>query len=137
MIAVMQTGQNCLQACLASFLELPLDEVPDFVNGTGDDWVQQCNAWLLARGWRSLAYKPTLDDVPNNAHLPWPRVTWWPKGWSIVQGTPIAGLPCARDVPDQIVEHVCVAYDGKVVHDPSPRRRGLAEVCCYWELTRP
>ena len=37
-------GGNCYQACIASILELPLDEVPDMApvmvatEGTGEDW---------------------------------------------------------------------------------------------------
>ena len=147
-IPVMQTrltkagAANCLQACLASILELPLDAVPDFVNGydgDGHEWLDRCYAWLRERGWECQAFKPTLQDaaaVPDDMHFPWDRVTWWPEGYSIAQGVSRPGMPCAISAAERTVEHVCVALDGKVVHDPFPGGTGLAEVCCYWRFAR-
>jgi hypothetical protein len=54
MIPVKQTvftvpGGDCFAACVASILEVPLEEVPNFCAG-GADWLFEANRWLGTRG---------------------------------------------------------------------------------------
>jgi hypothetical protein len=44
---------NCLQAAIASVLELPLEDVPDFANRNGEEnpnWLVDICDWSLGRG---------------------------------------------------------------------------------------
>ena len=86
---------NCFAACVASILELSLDEVPDF---RGDDWFEQWQEWLAARNLY-LVYL----GLPGYE-------SWKPKGYSIANGL------CGG------VRHALVCYDGEVVWNPHPRR---------------
>lgn len=88
---------NCLSACLASILEVPIDDVPLFLGAYWDDFLP----WLKDRGlWVSL-YKAE-DYVP--------------PGYSIAAG------PSKRFAGKL---HACVAFNGMIVHDPHPSRDGL------------
>lgn len=81
---------NCLNACIASILELPLDDVPEF----GDDWLTELNDFLRSRG---LSYRRIPVDGAK------------PSGYGTIEGvSPRGGL------------HACVALDGELVWDPHP-----------------
>lgn len=102
---------NCLSACLASLLELPLDEVPHF---TGEGWRHRLDEWLAARGQWVLAFAPpepsSLDDA----------AAWLDaavRGYAIVSGRSPRGLL-----------HATVWRGGELVHDPHPSRAGLLGV---------
>ncbi len=89
---------NCFSACLASILEISIEEVPLFLGPYWDDFLP----WLKDRGlWASL-YRRSEGHVP--------------PGYSI------AGGPSKRFAGKM---HACVAYNGMVVHDPHPSRDGL------------
>lgn len=47
---------NCLQAAVASLLDLDLDDVPHFI--THDDWLQYLVDWARARGYLVVARPP-------------------------------------------------------------------------------
>lgn len=101
---------NCLQACIASILELDIHDVPHFAAHKGSDWFDRLNDWLLKRGLWALV------------------ITGWdgdfiPFGYSIVCGTSRRGI-----------RHSCVAYDGKVEFDPHPDDTGLSEIDSYYLL---
>ncbi len=101
MLAVDQTTYgaddgNCFSACVASILEMPIEEVPRFVNLTPDFLT-----WLAGLGLSASLYEHT-DYVP--------------PGYSIAAG------PSLR-FPGKL--HACVAFDGAVVHDPHFSREGL------------
>lgn len=96
-------GGNCFAACLASILELPIEEVPNFNAATaGENWCERVNEWL----------------APRNLHL---------QGWlhsdesdpRIFRGFSICTVGYADQGDDG---HCVVAYDGKIVWNPSPLR---------------
>lgn len=105
-------GGNCLQACLASVLELPLDDVPDFCNehpGEDEDasrWIKELAAWL--EGYE-------LTCLVANMHegiLPWWTTLYW-----------IAGGKTHRRGYHSVV------YKGQeLAHDPHPDKVGLKAV---------
>ena len=66
MIPVYQTGMNCFQACIASILELTLEEVPDFVNKY-DSFIVKTGEWLGERGY--MLYYITLATSNNPIHM--------------------------------------------------------------------
>ncbi len=99
---------NCLQACLASVLELPLDAVPDFVaSGANPDWFEDLRRWLHARaGLDALLLR--LDGARSF--------------------TKPAGLFIATGPTAQFGLHSVVCEDDRVVHDPHPSRPPLLSV---------
>jgi len=92
---------NCLQACLASVLEISIDDVPE---PDERNWLNECNDWLaqfgLALHW--LEY--------NDLFIP--------RGYSILSG----------DSPRGSCHHSVVAKDGELIHDPHPDRTGLKDL---------
>lgn len=101
---------NCFAACLASILEIPLKQVPEF---TEDDWLEEANEFLAKHG---LHYQ----RVPMYSR---------PSGYSTIEGiSPRGGL------------HACVALDGELVWDPHPIEmddgQGLVEPR-YYGLLKP
>lgn len=97
---------NCLQAAVASLLDLHLDDVPHFAEH--DDWMQRMVAWAKARGWT------VYDRQPNV---------------SVAMG--VAYGPSERGVT-----HAVVVRNGEPVWDPHPSRAGLAKSYGTYEFTR-
>lgn len=94
---------NCLPACIASILEIPLSAVPEL--GGDDEWLDNLNGFLAGYGKRYTRVAAKGDVAP--------------VGYHTVEGiSPRGGL------------HACVAKDGQLVHDPHPldgTGRGLVE----------
>ncbi len=88
-------GGNCMAACVASILELSLDDVP---NPQGEDgqWYLDWQAFLKPRNLSILCF-PTGGE-------------WTPQGYSIL---------CGRS-PRGDWNHAVVCYNGIVAHDPHP-----------------
>lgn len=107
---------NCLQAVVASLLELSLDEVPHFVqddvnSGGKVNWWNSMLEFLLSHGW--LLHGATLDTHPGE-HL-------------MVSGPSPRGNG---------IHHVVIYKDGQMVHDPHPDRTGLVSIGAAWGLHR-
>lgn len=96
---------TCFRACLASIFELKESQVPDF---SDEEFFEDIAAYLKTLG---LRYRRVPIDGTK------------PSGYSTIEGvSPRGGL------------HACVAYDGKLVHDPHPQDgtgRGLVEPRYY------
>lgn len=95
---------NCWQAALASVLELPIDEVPHFVDldergGAEVDWWNDSIQWLHERGYSIHLFDkyPDTDD------------------YVLVSGKS----------PRGDFYHVVIYKDGKMVHDPHPSGAGI------------
>jgi hypothetical protein len=86
---------NCVQACVASILELPLEQVPNFM--LADDlWREAFDEFLEPYGLYTMTTYVTDVWKPEGYHLicgPSPRGDYW---------------------------HAIVGYKGKAVHDPYP-----------------
>ena len=103
---------NCLSACFASLLELPLSSVPDF---GGVNWLAEVARFLEPFG---LAYIQVPADTPALKAI-------FDAGemYCTIEGISPRGGP-----------HACVAKCGKLVWDPHPQDgtgRGLARVKSY------
>jgi hypothetical protein len=89
---------NCMQAAIASLLDLPLDEVPHFAQYDNADygwlWYDAFVGWAYQRG---LAVE-FVDESPGDGMSP--------RG----------------------VRHLCVGRGETVVWDPHPSRDGLVSV---------
>lgn len=94
-------GGNCFSACVASLLELSIDEVPYFMSDP-ETWWERFLDWLRPRGYYALC-------VPYST-------SWWPNGYHIIGGR------SPRDT-----SHAVVGLGEKIVHDPHPDRTGLVK----------
>jgi hypothetical protein len=95
---------NCLQAAMASALNLELDAVPHFA--AFESWCEAAELWLRGRG------------------LGWRGTYGIPVGRSIVIGPTERGTGA----------HAVVGDDGEIVWDPHPSRAGLLSVKCSYVL---
>lgn len=92
---------NCLQACIASILELKLEEVPHFVTLPDDEWFAFLCNWLYDQGYE-------VEDFDS---------VWETDDFMLVVG------PSPRSV-----SHAVVYKNGELVHDPHPSDVGILEV---------
>lgn len=106
---------DCMRACVATILELPLDEVPHFVqyveHPAGTDphlWWWALLGFCGAHGWH-VRY---VDEDP-------------PGGWCLIAGKSPRGH-----------QHVVVGFDGAMVHDPHPSRAGVVEPAEWFAFER-
>jgi hypothetical protein len=105
---------NCLQAALASMLDLPLTDVPHFVaddvRTDGDlHWWTEMRRWCLDRG---LSIRGDREPEPGECYL--------------------GGGPSPRDPVFR--SHVAVYRDGHLEHDPHPDGTGVVEVRTRWTV---
>lgn len=98
---------NCMQASVASILELPLEDVPHFA-AFAEDWWPKLRDWLDERGFMLVVAEPELQQ----------------RGFCLAIG----------QSPRGPYNHVVVFEDGELAHDPNPAGGGLAEVSELWLL---
>lgn len=105
------TRGNCLQAAIASVLELPLEEVPHFVALPQNEWWPALFNWFHDRGIL-VNYERIQDDIGRPI----------PGAWAPL------GIPylLAGPSPRGEFSHVVVAMNHEVIHDPHPDATGLA-----------
>lgn len=105
-------GGNCLAACIASILECSIEDVDsiDLAGGGERSQWEAMAAVLVPRGYQPFSYAPGGELFPQIA----------PPGYHIA---------CSAS-------HATVAFNGRVVHDPHPRKRGLADIT-EWILLLP
>lgn len=96
---------NCMQAAVASLLDMQLEAVPHFV--LFEDWPAAFRLWLGGFGYEWQCHAPDAVVV----------------GRYIMVGHSVRGLG-----------HACVAEAGRVVWDPHPSRAGLVSVDEIWLL---
>ena len=92
---------NCFAACIASILEIPLDDVPNFCNS--QEWVADLRAWLRPWGLYYLDVRIPKKDADLL------------DGYHVISGTSPRGC-----------QHSVVGYHGKMVHDPHPSGDGVS-----------
>lgn len=93
---------NCLAACVASILELDLEDVPNFTAIPGEhEWWKALQAFVTERGWYLYALDPEQGAPEETYYL---AVGKSPRG---------------------DFNHVVVANGKDIVHDPNPSGEGL------------
>lgn len=100
---------NCLSAVVASLLEIPLADVPNFVaidDDGGMNWHEHWVLFLRERGY-NLHFWPMEDK--NSPILP------VPGEYYLVSGKSTRGN----------FFHIVVYQDGRMVHDPHPDGTGI------------
>ena len=96
---------NCFPACLASILEYPLQDIPNFCEDK-DNWFQHANMWLSEFGLSYFDCKMGVADLEHNSQH-------W--GYHLICGQSARGA----------ILHNVVGKEGKIVHDPHPSKLGL------------
>lgn len=92
---------NCMAACIASILELPLDEVPNYY---GDGWYERFQDWFHERGYCLISW----DHSDSEGHATAVKRI----GYAILNAQSPRGK----------YGHAVVTYGGTIVWDPSPLR---------------
>ena len=91
-------GGDCLRACVASLLELPIEEVPNFCEDRDwCVWLPKLQICLQARGLKMEVYTTSWCEEPAMAWGYSPR-----------------GLP-----------HSVIYQSGRLAHDPHPSGDGI------------
>lgn len=103
---------NCFSACIASLLELPLEEVPNFC-ADKEGWPRNAIDWLRNRGYAFIGMP--YDDVPKEVAI---RDMQQFGGYFIVSGTS----------PRFDCLHSVLYKDGKLIHDPHPDGDGVETI---------
>lgn len=128
---------NCLTAVVASLLELPIEEVPNFVqdhvdHADGEDDAGDWNWWtrlhrFVTEHGHSLAYLRNVE-APNAVD---PAVATFPDPDPGEHYT-VSGI----SPRDPRIHHIVIYRDGEMVWDPHPDRTGLIEVddAYHWTL---
>lgn len=98
---------NCFQACVASMLELPLDEVPHFAQDSGDDWYDDTRNFV--REHSGMDFGCFVPGFPHHTQ---------PDQYVIGSG------PSPRG--DFLHAVILDGITGGLVHDPHFSRDGLA-----------
>lgn len=102
---------DCLRACIASILELSLEDVPAYTNhdmhSRFAEWLRQFNLSLM------------IVRLDPDGFLP--------PGYHLIEGP-------SRNGKDS---HVAVGLNGQIVHDPDPTSRGQfkGDRQNYWIFT--
>ena len=96
---------NCYAACIASILELPIEDVPNFCKS--ENWFEDSREWVKQHGFDLLMV------VANDEWTP-------PDTFYIAGGE--GGRGC---------KHTAVFRKDKLVHDPYPKGLGLQSIEDY------
>jgi hypothetical protein len=111
---------DCFRACVASIFELPLDEVPHFVEGPS--WWRDFGRWVAevlpgVRPCNTTYRKPEGEGAARR--LVFDKSPDYPK-----ESRPGYWIGCvmSENFGDDAT-HAVVMLDGEVAHDPSPHPR--------------
>lgn len=113
---------NCTAACVASILEMPIEDVPNFALH-GWDWAEHLDKWLAERGYQVIAI-----IFENWRFL---TRTWMtPNQFVMVSGV------SPRAEGDSLFRHAVVGrtygHGIEIVHDPHPSRDGISKKHDIW-----
>lgn len=108
---------DCWKTCIASLLDVPLDEVPHFLELEGED------GWWV--GTQMFIKKHLGQDT---------ELRWWLSLEEVPKDIKVPGyLIAAGDSPRGDFQHAVIAsVAGDTVHDPHPSRAGLKGIPNEW-----
>jgi hypothetical protein len=110
---------DCFNACVASLLELPLNQVQDVLP-------HHPGVWFL--NWRRWFKTKNLMLTLHSKLKP-------PKGYSIASVYTSRTYPEGHKEAGDKISHACVAYNGIIVHDPFPGSAEDYELQHYYTIT--
>jgi hypothetical protein len=107
---------DCHRACIASLLDLPLDDVPHFGDGgpAGEEFNDRVNHFLRSRNLAqgSAAFAGSLESVLEMMKFINPGIYYILGGRSRTN-----------------VDHSVIAFENQIVHDPSLNNSGIIAPC--------
>lgn len=117
------TGQrgNCMQAAVASMLELPLNEVPHFADDPGEWWTNMQEWFREMLGCVLISVK--AENIQSVA--PYMR----PGVFCFISGISPRGLD--HSIVGQLRQVGLNQWEILAVHDPHPSQSGLTEIMEY------
>jgi hypothetical protein len=107
---------NCWSACIASLLELPIEEVPPFVKDGGENFLQLAQDWLGKRGLFILRIRMPKEILTGD-DIRWHQI---PECLCIATGKSPRG-----DYGHAVVGRIVDAYKFEMLHDPHPDGTGI------------
>ena len=106
---------NCLAACIASLLEISLNQVPEFEEMDREDWQSALLDFLLNRGKTlSILY----DEVD----------------FKLEEAGDSCYIANGRSPRDLDVRHAVIFKNGKLEFDPHPSGDGILTEESYWVI---
>lgn len=118
---------NCMAACVASILDLPLREVPNFV-ALGRQWFAGFYNFMQNHGFEVICY--WMDGVDPETGVEFRRQLDWdnmPEYLKDLHPYHMTCGPAARGF-----SHATVGWRDQIVHDPHPSKAGLIKVDHYY-----
>jgi hypothetical protein len=108
---------NCIQACVASILDLPIDKVPHFgMIADAKSRLSAIDGFLNKYGYRLVGFAPASEI--NN-----PTLARGVNGYVIASG-----------ISPRNRAHVVIYKNGKMVHDVHPARKGLTKLNGFYVI---
>ena len=89
---------NCFGACIASLLEVDIDEIPSLTKDQHIDWVNIMNRYLATKGYYMVHKKPDGN-------------------FEFELEGPVIGVVPSTNFEDQL--HAVIWYDGTIIWDPT------------------
>jgi len=111
---------DCFQACVASILEIPLEDAFDCRPYPDETWFDKFNEWLRPRGLYCIIFDHTAE-----------------KPLACTQILGFAIMDCMSTTLYQGEHHVVVIHNQEVVHDPNPHAGGRLGDCQGFMLILP
>lgn len=110
---------NCMQAALASLLDLPLEEVPHFAALPEHGWWDAFLGWLSDHNLRITMFAERFDQIDT-----------YRDGMLVsapYEKAPSEPLLIAVGMSPRGVQHSVVWQNNGMVHDPHPSRAGFVD----------
>lgn len=109
---------NCLAACIASLLEIGIDDVPDLSPQPNDPihWIRKFRDFMKQYGVIAEIYSPDFFRPPRGVYY-------------LIWGTSPRGLP-----------HSVIGRNGQIAHDPHPEGGGvnpITELVVFFPMFEP
>lgn len=112
MIPVMQTKPtNCLEACIASLLEVRIEDIPDLEAYTDGPWMKKLNEWL------EINYQVVYMEVQILSK----------EVSKFFQDKDFFHIIIGKTLRSSKIRHAIIARQGKMLHDPYPGGLGVLD----------
>ena len=115
--ALLEEQGNCWQVCIASILELPLEEAFDCRKYSDNGWFGRFNEWLLPKGLYCIRFDHSVEKP--------------------IACSQIIGYAIMACMFSTLYQHVVIIKNQEVVHDPNPHAKGRLGECRGFYLILP
>lgn len=115
--APLEEQGNCFQACVASILELPIEEAFDCRSYADNGWFDEFNKWLSKYDLGCIAFDHSIEKPLACSEI---------KGYAIME--------CKSETLYHGERHVVIIKDGSLVHDPNRHAQRQGECQGFYLL---